>query len=81
MYIYIYIFAIDLYIYIYTRYIYILQIPKIFKYFLYKSKGKPNKLLLIDKGNEFYERLMKSWLQDNIIEVSSIHIKGKSVFD
>ena len=32
-----------------------------------------------DKGSEFYNRSMKSWLQDNNIEMYSIHNEGKSV--
>ena len=32
----------------------------------------------VDKGKEFYNRLMKSWWQDNYIEMYSIHNKGKS---
>ena len=35
---------------------------------------KPSKIW-IDKGSEFYNRLMKSWLQDNDTEMYSIHIK------
>ena len=33
----------------------------------------------VDKGSEFYNRSMKSWLQDNNIEMYSIHNEGKSV--
>ena len=34
-----------------------------------KSEGrKPNKIW-IEKGSEFYNRLMKSWLSDNDIEM------------
>ena len=32
-----------------------------------------------DKGSEFYNRSMKSWLQDNNIEMYSIHNEGKAV--
>ena len=39
---------------------------------------KPNKLLA-EKGSEFCNRSMKSRLQDNDIDVYSIHNKGKSV--
>ena len=39
---------------------------------------KPNKIW-VDKGSEFYNRLVKSWLQDNEIEIYSTHNKGKSV--
>ena len=34
---------------------------------------KPNKIWL-NKGSEFYNRSMKSWLQDNNIEMYSTHI-------
>ena len=43
-----------------------------------KSNWKPNKIS-VDKGSEFYNRSMKSWLQDNNIEMYSIHNEGKSV--
>ena len=44
-----------------------------------KSEGcKPNKIWA-DKGNEFYNKLIKSWLQDNYIEMYWTHNKGKSV--
>ena len=33
----------------------------------------------VDKGSEFYNRSMKSWLQDNKIEMYSMHNEGKSV--
>ena len=33
----------------------------------------------VDKGSEFYNRSMKSWLQDNNIEMYSMHNEGKSV--
>ena len=29
--------------------------------------------MLVDKGSEFYNRSMKSWLQDNDIEMYSTH--------
>ena len=41
-------------------------------------KRKPNKIL-VDKGSEFYESSMKSWLKKNDIEVCSTHNEGKSV--
>ena len=43
-----------------------------------KSNRKPNKIWL-DKGSEFYNRSMKSWLQDNNIAMYSTHNEGKSV--
>ena len=33
----------------------------------------------MDKSNKFYNISIKSWLQDNGIEVYSIHNEGKSV--
>ena len=45
---------------------------------LKESSRKPNKIW-IEKGNEFYNRSMKSWLEENSIEMHSTHNKGKSV--
>ena len=42
------------------------------------SKRKLNKIW-VDKGNEFYNRSMKSWLEKNYIEMSSTHNEAKSV--
>ena len=33
-----------------------------------------------DKGSQFYNRPMKTWLQDNDREMCLAHIKGKSAF-
>ena len=33
----------------------------------------------VDKGNKYYNRSMKSWLQDNDTEMCSTHIEEKSV--
>ena len=33
----------------------------------------------VDKGSEFYNRSMKSWLEKNYIEMYSKHNEGKSV--
>ena len=41
-------------------------------------KRKPNKIW-VNKGTEFYNRLMKSWLQDNNIKMCPTHNEGKSV--
>ena len=53
----------------------------LFKKFFFKtldeSNRKPNKIW-VDKGSEFYNRSMKSRLQDNDIRMHSIHNKGKS---
>ena len=43
-----------------------------------KTKRKPNKIR-VDKRSEFYNKSMKSWLQDNNIEMYSTHNEGKSV--
>ena len=43
-----------------------------------KTKRKPNKIW-VDKRSEFYNKSMKSWLQDNNIEMYSTHNEGKSV--
>ena len=45
---------------------------------LQESNCKPSKIW-VDKGSEFYNRLMKSLLQDNCIELYSAHNEGKSV--
>ena len=42
------------------------------------SIRKSNKIW-VDKGSEFYNRSMKSWLQDNNIVMYSTHNEGKSV--
>ena len=39
---------------------------------------KPNKIW-VDKGSEFYNSSVKSWLEKNGIELYSTHSKGKSV--
>ena len=44
----------------------------------YESSCKANKMR-VDKGLEFYNRSMKSWLEKNAIEIYSIHKEGKSV--
>ena len=49
-----------------------------FQKILDDSKRKPNEIW-IDKGSEFYNRLMKSWLEKNDIEMYSTHNEGKSV--
>ena len=49
-----------------------------FQKMLDESNCKPNKVLL-DKGSEFYNRPVKSWLQDNDMEMYSTHNEGKLV--
>ena len=45
---------------------------------LFKSNCKPNKTG-VDKGSEFCNWSLESWLQDNNIEMHSTHNEGKSV--
>ena len=43
-----------------------------------KSNCKPD-IIWVDKGSEFFNRSIKSWLQDTDIEVYAKRNKGKSV--
>ena len=54
------------------------RIVNAFQNILNKSNRKPNKIW-VDKGSEFYNRSMKSWLEKNDIEMYSTHNEGKSV--
>ena len=54
------------------------RIVNAFQSILKKSNRKPNKIW-VDKGSEFYNRSMKSWLENNDIEMYSTHNEGKSV--
>ena len=54
------------------------QLPVLFKKTLYESNRKSNKIW-VDKGSEFYNRSMKSWLGKNDIEMYAAHNEGKSV--
>ena len=45
---------------------------------LNETRSRPNKIW-VDKGSEFYNKSMKSWLQRNDIEMYPAHNKGKSV--
>ena len=49
-----------------------------FQKVLNKSHCKPNKIW-IDKGSEFYNRSIKSWLEKNDKDVYSTQNEGKSV--
>ena len=49
-----------------------------FQKILKESDTKPNKIW-VDRGSEFYNRSMKSWLEKNGIEMYSTHNKGKYV--
>ena len=55
-----------------------ITITNAFQKILKESSRKPNKIW-IEKGNEFYNRSMKSWLEENSIEMHSTHNTGKSV--
>lgn len=49
-----------------------------FQKILDESSHKPNKIY-VDKGSEFYSRSVKSWLQDNDVEMYLTHNKRKYV--
>ena len=49
-----------------------------FQEVLQESGRKPNKIW-VDRGVEFYNRLMESWLEKNGKEMYSTHNEGKSV--
>ena len=49
-----------------------------FQKILNESNLKPNKIW-VDRGSQFYNRSMKSFLQNNDIELCSVHNEGKSV--
>ena len=55
-----------------------IAITDAFQKFWDESVCKPNKIW-VDKGSEFYNKSMKSWLQDNDIEMYSIYNEEKSV--
>ena len=47
-----------------------ITITNVFQKVLDESNRKPNKIW-VDKGSEFYNRSMKSWLEENGIEIYS----------
>ena len=55
-----------------------MAITSAFQKILYESNRKSNKIW-VDKGSEFYNRSMKSWLGKNDIEMYATHNEGKSV--
>ena len=55
-----------------------ITITNAFKKTLNDSNHRPYKIW-VDKGNEFYNRSMKSWLQNSDIEMHSKHTERKSV--
>ena len=71
---------------IYSRYAWVvplkdkksITITNAFQKNLDESNHKPSKVW-VDKGKGFYNRLMKSWLQDNDIDIYSTHNEGKFV--
>ena len=50
----------------------------LFKKILNQSARKPNKIWVY-KGSEIYNHAFKKWLQDNDVEMYSIHNEEKSV--
>ena len=71
---------------IYSKYVWVVplkdkkdvSIVNVFQSILNKSNRKPDKIW-VDKGSEFYNTSMKSWLEKNDIEMYSTHNAGKSV--
>ena len=55
-----------------------ITITNAFQRILKESNRKPKKICL-DKGSEFYNRSLESWLEKNDIEIYSMHNEGKSV--
>ena len=55
----------------------VITITNGFQKILDKSNRKPNKIW-VDKGSEFYNRSMKSFLQNNDAEIYSLHNERKS---
>ena len=55
-----------------------ITITNVFQKILDESNCKPNKIW-VDKGSELYNRSMKSFLQNNDIEMYLAHSEGKSV--
>ena len=55
-----------------------IRITDTFQKILDESNCKPSKIW-VDKGSEFYNRSMKSWLEKNAIEIYSTHNEGRSV--
>ena len=62
---------------IFSKYAWVIPLKDrdiVFQKILEKSNCKPNEIW-VDKGSEFYNRSMKSWLEKNAIEVNSTHNK------
>ena len=56
----------------------VISITDTFQNILDESGRKPNKIW-VDKGSEFYNKSLKSWPQNNNVEMYSTHNEGKSV--
>ena len=56
----------------------VITITNTFRKSLKESNHKPIKMW-VDKGSEFYSKLMKSWLEKDDMEIYPIHNEGKSV--
>ena len=56
----------------------VITITNVFQETLNESGCTPNKIW-VDKGIEFYNRSMRSWLQDDNMEMYSTHSKEKSL--
>ena len=63
--------------YIYSKYAWVIPL-KDKKDITITLGRRPNKIW-VDKTSKFYNRSMKSWLQDNHIEIHSTHNEWKSV--
>ena len=55
-----------------------ISITDTFQNILDESGRKLNKIW-VDKGSEFYNKSLKSWPQNNNVEIYSTHNEGKSV--
>ena len=55
-----------------------ITITNLFQQILNVSNWKLSKIW-VDKGSEFYDRFMKSWIEKNEMEMFSTHNEGKSV--
>ena len=55
-----------------------IAITNVFQKILDESNHKPNKIW-VDKGDKFYNKTMKAWLEKNDIEMYSTYNEGKSV--
>ena len=56
----------------------VIPVTNAFQEILKESNRKPNKIL-VDKGLKFYNRSMKSFLQNNNIDINSTHNEEKSI--